>query len=122
MTTNETSPDAQYTSLSHGVYLRNAHGQEILLRPENVTWRTIGGSIDLYFFAGPSQPEVTSKYLDVIGLPTMQQYNKFGCKFSSLIILPLHSLSTTVSRMTMYDLSSLSHGDSISLDTCLRIT
>ncbi|KFY58630.1 hypothetical protein V496_06026 [Pseudogymnoascus sp. VKM F-4515 (FW-2607)] len=53
--TNYTSkPDAKYISMSHGVFLRNVHGQEVLLRPEGVTWRTIGGSVDLYFYAGPT--------------------------------------------------------------------
>jgi alpha-glucosidase len=78
LTSNETSPDSNYTSYSHGVYLRNAHGQEVLLRTENITWRTIGGSLDLYFFSGSSQPEVTRQYLKVIGLPAMQQYFGFG--------------------------------------------
>jgi alpha-glucosidase len=78
LTSNEKNPDAKYTSYSHGVYLRNAHGQEVLLWDKNITWRTIGGSVDLYFFSGSSQPEVTSQYLDVIGLPAMQQYFGFG--------------------------------------------
>jgi alpha-glucosidase len=78
LTSNETDPDSTYTSYSHGVYLRNAHGQEVLLKPENITWRTIGGSIDLFFFSGSSQPEVTNQYLNVIGLPAMQQYFGFG--------------------------------------------
>ena len=67
-----------YTSYTHGVYFRNAHGQEVLMNANNVTWRTIGGSIDLYFFAGPTQPAVTKQYLDVIGYPAMQQYFAFG--------------------------------------------
>ena len=67
-----------YTSASHGVYLRNAHGMEILMHPTNVTWRTIGGNIDLYFFSGPTQPAVTQQYLNVIGMPTLQQYWGFG--------------------------------------------
>ncbi|KAL9620872.1 MAG: hypothetical protein Q9160_004654 [Pyrenula sp. 1 TL-2023] len=73
--------DTRYTnstSYSHGVYSRNAHGQEILLRPENVTWRFIGGSIDLYFFSGPDQPSVSKQYQEIIGLPVMQQYFTFG--------------------------------------------
>ncbi len=74
VTSNATSPNASYTSYSHGTYLRNAHGMEVLMRAENITWRTIGGSIDLYFFSGPSQPEVTRQYQDVIGYPAMQQY------------------------------------------------
>lgn len=71
--------NSSYVSYSHGVFLRNAHGQEILMRPENVTWRTLGGSIDLFFFDGPTQPEVTKQYeYGVIGLPAMQQYFTFG--------------------------------------------
>lgn len=77
--TNDTDATADYVSFSHGVYLRNAHAQEILLRPSGITWRTIGGSIDLYFFPGPSQPEVTKAYQrGAIGLPVMQQYWTFG--------------------------------------------
>jgi len=66
-------------SYSHGVYNRNAHGQEILLRPTNITWRLLGGSVDLYFYAGPTQPEITSAYqISAVGLPAMQQYFTFG--------------------------------------------
>lgn len=66
-------------SNSHGVYLRNTHGQEVLLRNDGITWRTLGGSIDLYFFSGPSPPEVTKQYqLGAIGKPVMQQYFAFG--------------------------------------------
>lgn len=66
-------------SHSHGVYNRNAHGQEVLLRPSNITWRALGGGIDLYFFPGSTQQEVTSSYqTGAIGLPAMQQYFTFG--------------------------------------------
>jgi alpha-glucosidase len=33
-------------SSSHGVYARNAHAQEWLLRADNITYRTIGGSFN----------------------------------------------------------------------------
>lgn len=75
---NEVEPNKTYTSLTHGVYFRNAHGQDILLQPEGITWRAIGGSIDLYFFSGPTQPEVTTSYLKAVGLPALQQYWTFG--------------------------------------------
>ncbi|OCL09798.1 glycoside hydrolase family 31 protein [Glonium stellatum] len=79
VTDNNAKPNTQYESYSHGVYLRNAHGQDIVLKPENITWRTLGGSIDLYFFDGPTQPEVTKQYqMGAIGLPAMQQYFTFG--------------------------------------------
>jgi alpha-glucosidase len=70
---------SNYESYSHGVYLRNLHGQEVVLQSESITWRTLGGSIDLFFFDGPSQPEVTRQYQQsAIGLPAMQSYWGFG--------------------------------------------
>jgi len=76
---NATNASAQYISYSHGVYMRNAHGQEVLLRPSNITWRTLGGNIDLYFYAGPTQDKVTKSYqMSATGLPAMQQYFTFG--------------------------------------------
>ena len=70
---------SQYESASHGVYLRNTHGQEALLRADSLTWRTLGGSIDLFFFDGPTQPEVTKQYItSAIGLPKLEPYWGFG--------------------------------------------
>jgi alpha-glucosidase len=73
-----TTSTGNYTSYTHGVYLRNAHGMEVLLNANNVTWRTIGGSLDMYFFSGSTQPEVTQQYLDVVGHPAVQPYWGFG--------------------------------------------
>ncbi|KAH7336713.1 glycosyl hydrolases family 31-domain-containing protein [Rhexocercosporidium sp. MPI-PUGE-AT-0058] len=76
---NATNATADYVSYSHGVYMRNSHGQEVLMRPSNITWRTLGGSIDLYFYVGPTQDKVTKAYqTSAIGLPAMQQYFTFG--------------------------------------------
>ncbi len=59
--------------------MRNAHAHEVLLRPSNITWRTLGGNIDLYFYAGPTAKDVTSSYQQsTVGLPAMQQYFAFG--------------------------------------------
>ena len=78
-TGNQSDKNTKYTSYSHGVYLRNAHGQEILMRPDNITWRTLGGSIDLFFFDGPSAPEVLTQYQSsATDFPAMQQYFTLG--------------------------------------------
>lgn len=77
--TGNATKAGSYISYSHGVYLRNSHGLEALMQPNNITWRSLGGSIDLYFFDGPSQAEVTKQYqTGAIGLPAMQQYWAFG--------------------------------------------
>ncbi|THZ53111.1 putative alpha-glucosidase AgdA [Aureobasidium pullulans] len=67
------------SSTSHGVYARNAHGQEWLLREDAVTYRTIGGSFDLYFLSGPDPKGVISQYqVGIINTPVMQSYWSLG--------------------------------------------
>lgn len=79
MSSDMADASKSYASYSHGVFLRNAHGQEILLGTDKLTWRTLGGSIDLTLYSGPTQTEVTKDYqLSTIGLPAMQQYFTFG--------------------------------------------
>ncbi|AEO70510.1 glycoside hydrolase family 31 protein [Thermothielavioides terrestris NRRL 8126] len=76
---NTTDKANKYVSYTHGVFLRNAHAQEILLRPSSVTWRTLGGSIDLYFYSGPKAQDVIRAYQQTaVGLPAMQQYWSLG--------------------------------------------
>lgn len=67
------------SSKSHVVYGRNLHGQEWLLRPDRLIYRTIGGSFDFYFFSGPSPTEaLAQQQLGVIGTPVMQPYWALG--------------------------------------------
>lgn len=74
-----TNKRAQYKAFNHGVFHRNAHTQEVLLRESKITWRSLGGTTDLYFIAGPTQDQVTKAYQkSIIGLPAMQQYWTFG--------------------------------------------
>ncbi|KAF2168529.1 glycoside hydrolase family 31 protein [Zasmidium cellare ATCC 36951] len=70
---------------SHGVYARNAHGQEWLLRDGNITYRTLGGSFDLYFLSGQDESGSSSALetirqfqVDCVGTPAMQQFWTFG--------------------------------------------
>jgi alpha-glucosidase len=61
------------------LYNHNAHAQEILLHATNITWRAIGGSIDLYFYSGPDAKSVVATHQKAAtGLPAMQQYFTFG--------------------------------------------
>ncbi|KAK5121369.1 hypothetical protein LTR85_005535 [Meristemomyces frigidus] len=79
ITNQNTTATGNYESWSHGVFQRNSHGMEALMLPTNLTWRALGGSIDLYIFDGPTPEAVTKQYqLGAIGLPAMQQYFTFG--------------------------------------------
>ncbi|KAL3464154.1 glycosyl hydrolases family 31-domain-containing protein [Aspergillus heterothallicus] len=76
---SEADNTQEYRSYSHGVFLRNAHGQEVVLNPRGLTWRTIGGNIDLTFYSGPSAADVTKQYQrSTVGLPAMQKYDTLG--------------------------------------------
>lgn len=67
------------SSKSHVVYGRNLHGQEWILQPEKLIYRTIGGSIDFYFFSGPTPTDaLAQQQLGVIRTPAMQPYWALG--------------------------------------------
>ena len=75
----ETRYGSKGSSASHGVYARNGHGQEWLFRPGSLTYRTIGGSFDLYFLSGPTPKEVVSQYqVGIIKTPTIVPYWALG--------------------------------------------
>jgi alpha-glucosidase len=43
-----------------------------------LTWRTLGGNIDLYFYAGPTIEDATKSYQHTVGFPAMHQYWTLG--------------------------------------------
>lgn len=76
---HQNSSQSDIAGSSHGVFLRNAHGLEAIFGNKTLTWRTIGGSVDLYFLDGPTPRDVTQQYTNgIVGLPAMQQYWTFG--------------------------------------------
>ncbi|PFH47654.1 glycoside hydrolase family 31 protein [Amanita thiersii Skay4041] len=71
-------------SQSHGVFLMNPAGADILLLTppgSNISliqYRLIGGTFDFYFFSGPTPKNVIEQYGQFIGLPTWQPIWGFG--------------------------------------------
>ncbi len=78
---------------AHGVLIFNSNAQEVSLGPGPkdtdtntgiLTYRTIGGILDLYFFPGPEPMQVVQQYLSLIGYPMMPAYWSLGfqlCKY-----------------------------------------
>ena len=63
---------------AHGVYLHNNHGLDVELAPNKLTYRIMGGDMDLFFFTGPTPERVIRQYHQLIGYPALPPYWALG--------------------------------------------
>ncbi|KAH8041502.1 hypothetical protein HPB51_016947 [Rhipicephalus microplus] len=64
---------------SHGIYLHNINFIEVLLQPTPAgTFRSLGGVLDFFVFAGPTPGQVVQQYQRVVGFPAMPPYWALG--------------------------------------------
>lgn len=63
---------------AHGVFLLSSNAMEVVTQRDALTYRTTGGVIDLFIFAGSTPQEVVSQYTELVGKPEMPPYWALG--------------------------------------------
>ncbi|WVQ83475.1 hypothetical protein IAT38_005616 [Cryptococcus sp. DSM 104549] len=84
---------------SHGVFLRNSHGMDVVLRDEVIQYRVLGGTLDLYFTAGPSPVDVVKQHAADVGLPAPMPEWAFGFHLCRWGYTSLNETKSVVKRM-----------------------
>ncbi|ETV78512.1 hypothetical protein H257_08029 [Aphanomyces astaci] len=65
-------------ALAHGVFILGSNAMEVVASPDAITFRTVGGIVDLFVFLGPTAREVVGQFASVVGRPALPPYWALG--------------------------------------------
>lgn len=80
---------------AHGAMLFSSNGLDVDFKTSSMTFKSIGGIIDLYVFSGPTVDKVSSQYTTIVGKPTLMPYWSFGfhnCKYGYKSVYEVESI------------------------------
>ncbi|CDW53293.1 Gal mutarotas 2 and Glyco hydro 31 domain contain ing protein [Trichuris trichiura] len=113
---------------SHGVLLMNSNAMEVWLQPTPaITWRTLGGILDFFIFAGPTPQAVAEQLTSIIGRPALPPYWSLGFHLSRWGYDGTKQMEELVDRMEQNrvpldvqwgDIDIMKHKYSFTYDSC----
>jgi alpha-glucosidase len=89
----------QRSTGTHGVFLLNSHGLDIVQRDGVIEWRIIGGTLDFYFISGPTPIKVVEQYSEISGTPQQMPDWSFGFQLCRWGYTSLAETRSVVDRM-----------------------
>ncbi|ELT99254.1 hypothetical protein CAPTEDRAFT_104310 [Capitella teleta] len=98
---------------AHMVLILNSNAADVTLMPApGLTYRTIGGVLDVYFFLGPQPEAAVQQYLSSTGLPVMVPYWGLGFQLCRYGYKSIDEMKEAVDRMRQYDIPhDIQYGD-----------
>jgi len=98
---------------AHGVFFCNANAQEVTLMPAPaLTYRTIGGLLDIYLFLGPTPDSVVQQYNQALTPPVMMPYWSLGFQLSRWGYRDINHMKEAIGRMRQYNIPhDVQYGD-----------
>jgi alpha-glucosidase len=90
---------------AHGVLFLNSNAQEVQLSPAPaLTYRTIGGILDIYMFLGPTPNNVVEQLTEAVGRAVMVPYWALGFQLCRYGYKSVAHMKEAVNRMRQYDI------------------
>ncbi|KAK8792779.1 hypothetical protein WA158_004943 [Blastocystis sp. Blastoise] len=90
---------------AYGVLFYNSNAMDIILQPTPaLTFRTIGGIIDIYIFMGPTPEEVVEQYTSLVGKPFLPPVWGLGFQLCRWGYNSLEAVKTVHDRMRKYEI------------------
>ncbi|XP_076803980.1 sucrase-isomaltase, intestinal-like [Clavelina lepadiformis] len=98
---------------AHSILFLNSNAMEVALTPlPSITYRTIGGVLDFYFFLGPTPEQVVQQYTKAIGYPMMPPYWALGFQLCKYGYGSLEEVQKVVDGMKSYQIPyDVQYGD-----------
>jgi alpha-glucosidase (family GH31 glycosyl hydrolase) len=89
---------------AHGAFLLNSNAMDVSVSSNSITFRTIGGIIDLFVFVGPRPEDVVRQYQSLVGFPVLTPYWGLGYHQCRWGYHNLSDLQNVVNNFSTYQL------------------